>query len=95
LRKLRIAEVIKQDMVISDGKVEAYRTKVRLSFKYEVMSKSKASQPTLRDRASAWPYLSGVVIWWSTRTVAALFKDGIAAGSPINAKATGGLQASE
>jgi hypothetical protein len=39
------------------------------------MSKSKASQPTLRDRASAWPYLSGVVIWWSTRTVAALFKE--------------------
>jgi flavin-binding protein dodecin len=35
LRELRIAEVIKQDMVISDGKVEAYRTKVRLSFKYE------------------------------------------------------------
>jgi hypothetical protein len=35
LRELRIAEVIKQDMVVTDGKVEAYRTKVRLSFKYE------------------------------------------------------------
>ena len=35
LRELRIAEVIKQDMVLTDGKVEAYRTKVRLSFKYE------------------------------------------------------------
>jgi dodecin len=35
LRDLRVAEVVKQDMVITDGKVEAYRTKVRLSFKYE------------------------------------------------------------
>jgi len=35
LRELRIAEVIKQDMVVTDGKVEAYRTKVRLSFKCE------------------------------------------------------------
>jgi flavin-binding protein dodecin len=36
LRELRVAEVVEQDMVISDnGKVEAYRTKVRLSFKYE------------------------------------------------------------
>jgi flavin-binding protein dodecin len=33
--KLRIAEVVKQDMVITDGKVEAYRTKIRVSFKYE------------------------------------------------------------
>jgi flavin-binding protein dodecin len=30
-----IAEVVKQDMVITDGKVEAYRTKVRVSFKYD------------------------------------------------------------
>jgi dodecin len=35
LRELRVAEVVKQDMVVTDGKVEAYRTKVRLSFKYE------------------------------------------------------------
>ena len=35
LRELRVAEVIEQDLVITDGKVEAYRTKVRLSFKYE------------------------------------------------------------
>ena len=35
LRELRIAEVVKQDLVITGGKVEAYRTKVRLSFKYE------------------------------------------------------------
>lgn len=35
LRELRIAEVIEQDLQIQDGKVIAYRTKVKLSFKYE------------------------------------------------------------
>jgi flavin-binding protein dodecin len=35
LRDLRIAEVVEQDLVISDGKVEAYRTKLKVSFKYK------------------------------------------------------------
>jgi flavin-binding protein dodecin len=35
LRDLRIAEVIQQDLIIEDGKVSAYRAKVKLSFKYE------------------------------------------------------------
>ena len=35
LRDLRVAEVIKLDMVIEDGKVAAYRARVALSFKYE------------------------------------------------------------
>jgi len=35
LRDLRIAEVIQQDLVIGDGKVEAYRTKLSVSFKHE------------------------------------------------------------
>jgi len=35
LRGLRIAEVVELDMQISDGKVEAYRAKVKVSFKYE------------------------------------------------------------
>ena len=35
LRDLRVAEVISQDLVITDGKVEAYRVKVKVSFKYE------------------------------------------------------------
>ena len=35
LRDLRIAEVVEQDLQIQDGKVEFYRTKVKLSFKYE------------------------------------------------------------
>ena len=35
LRDLRVAEVIKTDMKVEDGKVVAYRTRVSLSFKYE------------------------------------------------------------
>ena len=35
LRDLRVAEVVEQDLVITDGKVEAYRTKIKVSFKYE------------------------------------------------------------
>ena len=35
LRDLRIAEVIKTDMKVEDGKVVAFRTRVALSFKYE------------------------------------------------------------
>jgi len=34
LRDLRVAEVIEQDLVIEKGKVTAYRTRVKLSFKY-------------------------------------------------------------
>ena len=35
LGELRVAEVVKKDLVVRDGKVEAYRTKLKLSFKYE------------------------------------------------------------
>ena len=35
LRDLRIAEVVKQDMKVEDGKVVAYRARMQLSFKYE------------------------------------------------------------
>ena len=35
LRDLRVAEVVEQDLVIEKGKVVAYRTKVKLSFKYK------------------------------------------------------------
>lgn len=35
LRDLRIAEISTLDMHIKDGKVEAYRAKVKVSFKYE------------------------------------------------------------
>ncbi len=35
VRDLRVAEVLDQDLVITDGKVEAYRTKLKVSFKFE------------------------------------------------------------
>ncbi len=35
LRDLRIAEVAAMDMQIKDGKVESYRTKLKVSFKFE------------------------------------------------------------
>jgi flavin-binding protein dodecin len=34
LRDLRIAEVVKMDVKIEDGKVTEYRTRLQLSFKY-------------------------------------------------------------
>jgi flavin-binding protein dodecin len=35
LRDLRVAEVSELDMVMKDGKVESYRAKIKVSFKYE------------------------------------------------------------
>jgi len=35
LRDLRIAEVSAMDLQIKDGKVECYRTKLKVSFKFE------------------------------------------------------------
>jgi flavin-binding protein dodecin len=36
LRDLRVAEIGELDMKIEDGKVTAYRARVKLSFKYQV-----------------------------------------------------------
>ena len=35
LRELRIAEVTSMDLTIKDGNVESYRTKLKVSFKFE------------------------------------------------------------
>ena len=35
LRDLRIAEVAEMDLIIKEGKVEGYRTRVKLSFKFQ------------------------------------------------------------
>jgi dodecin len=35
LRDLRVAEVVELDIQLKDGKVEAYRAKIKVSFKYE------------------------------------------------------------
>jgi flavin-binding protein dodecin len=34
LKDLRIAEVVRLDMVVEDGKVSKYRARINLSFKY-------------------------------------------------------------
>lgn len=35
LRDLRVAEVVKLDLTVEDGKVSRYRVRLNLSFKYE------------------------------------------------------------
>ena len=35
LRDLRVAEVVEKDLVMRDNKVEAYRAKLKLSFRYD------------------------------------------------------------
>jgi dodecin len=55
LRDLRVAEVMEQDLTIAeDGSIESFRTKLRLSFKYEqpVGAPEWESQPA-RERAPA------------------------------------------
>lgn len=41
LRDLRVAEVVEQDLVISGGKVEAFRTKLKVSVKLEEGARKK------------------------------------------------------
>jgi dodecin len=35
LRDLRVAEIMELDLQLEDGKIAAYRAKVKLSFKYQ------------------------------------------------------------
>ena len=35
VRDLRIAEVVREDIAIKDGKIENYRVRLAISFKYE------------------------------------------------------------
>ena len=35
LRDLRIAEVVELDLQLEDGRIRAYRTRIKVSFKYE------------------------------------------------------------
>jgi flavin-binding protein dodecin len=35
LRDLRVAEIAELDMTLNEGKVQAYRARVKVSFKYE------------------------------------------------------------
>jgi flavin-binding protein dodecin len=52
LRDLRVAEVVQQDITLdAKGEVESFRTKLRVSFKYELGWSRSAEQP--RAGASA------------------------------------------
>ena len=42
LRDLRVAEVVELDMQLDEGKVAAYRAKVKVSFKYEAGAATSA-----------------------------------------------------
>jgi len=35
VRDLRVAEVVEQDIMIENGKIHSYRTKLKVSFKHE------------------------------------------------------------
>jgi len=48
LRDLRVAEVVELDMQLENGKVSAYRAKVKVSFKYETGSKAPAKKTAAR-----------------------------------------------
>ena len=48
LRDLRVAEVVELDMQLENGKVAAYRAKVKVSFKYEASSKAPKKKAAAR-----------------------------------------------
>ena len=51
LRDLRVAEVVELDLQLEDGKVAAYRAKVKVSFKYETSSKAPAKKKAASRRS--------------------------------------------
>ena len=48
LRDLRVAEVVRQDLTIENGKVANYRVRLNVSFKYE--PETSRSRSTTRKR---------------------------------------------
>lgn len=57
LRELRVAEVSELDMTVENGKVQAYRAKVKLSFKIEApqpaATKKKATKKKVAKKKKA------------------------------------------
>jgi hypothetical protein len=53
LRELRVAEVTELDMTVENGKVQAYRAKVKLSFKYEAASTAVAPKKKAAKKKAA------------------------------------------
>ena len=52
VRDLRVAEVVEQDLLISEGKVEAYRTKVRRVIQIRGVQRLKMNAVAWRDCSS-------------------------------------------
>jgi len=55
LRDLRVAEVVELDMALDEGKVTAYRAKVKVSFKYENAAAPAKSAPAKAPVAKKAP----------------------------------------
>ena len=55
LRDLRVAEVLQQDIALGeDGKLESFRTKLRVSFKYEAAAeRSQGAAESVRTAVPA------------------------------------------
>jgi len=53
LRELRVAEVTELDMTVENGKVQAYRAKVKLSFKYEAAPTAAAPKKKVAKKKAA------------------------------------------
>ncbi len=50
MRELRVAEVTELDMTVENGKVQAYRAKVKLSFKYEAAPTAAAPKKKAKKK---------------------------------------------
>jgi flavin-binding protein dodecin len=50
LRDLRVAEVVELDMQLDNGKVAAYRAKIKVSFKYGTGTNGPAKKATASKR---------------------------------------------
>ena len=48
LRDLRVAEVVRQDLTIENGKVSSYRIRLNVSFKYEPTASTRKSATRAR-----------------------------------------------
>jgi len=52
LRDLRVAEVVELDMTLDEGKVTAYRAKVKVSFKYDQNTSAPAKSAPAKAPAT-------------------------------------------
>jgi len=53
LRELRVAEVTELDVTVENGKIQAYRAKLKLSFKYEAAPTAAAPKKKVAKKKAA------------------------------------------